>query len=190
MYPAKLSLDGKIVRDELPNWSEILKENRICDFLHIDQQPSHCDNTDHDFHSYSHSAMDTHECGEDIDRERQTPFSRYTVPDQNTSSPVTSQKNADTTVNSERISSTQHTEGQYNPSSTCTNTDNHVTDLQCLGAASISENSVKSPQNPFFRPFNSDTAESSNFENPKRAVPGVVTHYPYRAQNQFRRYPE
>ena len=171
VYPAKLSVDGKIVRDELPNWSEILKGNRLGDFSYIDQQPAfHFDITDHDHHTDSN--MEIQDYSEHIDRDEETLFSRDNVSDQNVCSPVKSQTNADTTVNSEWVSPTQHSETVHNPSnpgSTCTNT-NNATDLQCLSAAALSKNSEKSvPQNPFFRPFNSDTAKSPNLENPKRA---------------------
>lgn len=35
VYPAKLLVDGKIVRDEFPEWSEALKGSRLGDFSHI-----------------------------------------------------------------------------------------------------------------------------------------------------------
>lgn len=88
---------------------------------------------------------------------------------QNVSSPVTSQNNTDTGINSEPVSPFQPSETQHNTNSTDTGTGND-NNLQCLSAVSISKNSEKSvPQNPFFRPFNTDTAKSPNSENPKRA---------------------
>ena len=199
VYPAKLSVDGKIVRDELPNWSEILKGNRLSEFSHIDQQPLYCNITDRDHDRHAYKAMDLtmdmqeYTCSEQVDRDRETPSSSHnSVSDRNLSSPVTSQ-NADATVNSEPASPVhphvdQHSETQHKPSSTNTVTGNG-TDLKCLGAASISKNSEKSvPQNPFFRPFNSDTAKSPNSENRMfhehyNVVPGAVIHYHYRGQH-------
>lgn len=35
-YPAKLIVDGKIIRDEFPDWGEIIQKSRRIDFTHID----------------------------------------------------------------------------------------------------------------------------------------------------------
>ena len=37
LYPAKLVVEGKTVRDEFPDWNEIIKGSRIIKFSHIDQ---------------------------------------------------------------------------------------------------------------------------------------------------------
>ena len=37
IYPAKLSVDGKIVRDEFPDWSEALRGSRFGDFSPIEE---------------------------------------------------------------------------------------------------------------------------------------------------------
>ena len=37
MYPAKLIVDGRVFRDEFPQWSEAVHGNRLVDFSHIDQ---------------------------------------------------------------------------------------------------------------------------------------------------------
>ena len=37
LYPAKLVVEGKTVRDEFPDWNEIMKGSRIINFSHIDQ---------------------------------------------------------------------------------------------------------------------------------------------------------
>lgn len=36
LYPAKLLVDGKIVRDEFPDWNGVIKSTRLVDFSHID----------------------------------------------------------------------------------------------------------------------------------------------------------
>lgn len=36
LYPAKLMVEGKIVRDEFPDWGNVIQVNRITDFSHID----------------------------------------------------------------------------------------------------------------------------------------------------------
>ena len=36
LYPAKLMVEGKIVRDEFPDWGNVIQGNRITDFSHID----------------------------------------------------------------------------------------------------------------------------------------------------------
>lgn len=36
LYPAKLVVDGKVVRDEFPDWTEVMKSSRLADFSHID----------------------------------------------------------------------------------------------------------------------------------------------------------
>ena len=112
------------MRDELPNWSEILKGNRLSEFSHIDQQPLYCDITDRDHDRHAHSAMDLtmdmqeYTCSEQVDRDREMhSFSHNSVSDRNVSSPVTSQ-NADATVNSEPASPVhppvdQHSETQH-----------------------------------------------------------------------------
>ena len=38
VYPAKLLVDGKIVRDEFTDWSEAMKGSRLGDFSHIDER--------------------------------------------------------------------------------------------------------------------------------------------------------
>ena len=98
------------MRDELPNWSEILKGNRLSEFSYIDQQPIYCDITDRDHDHHRHSAMDLtmymqeYTCSEHVDCDRETPSSSHnSVSYRNVSSPVTSQ-NADATVNSEPAS--------------------------------------------------------------------------------------
>ena len=37
VYPAKLIVDGKVMRDEFPQWSNAIQGNRLVDFTHIDQ---------------------------------------------------------------------------------------------------------------------------------------------------------
>lgn len=36
LYPAKLIVDGKLVRDEFPDWGDVLHRSRMTDFAHID----------------------------------------------------------------------------------------------------------------------------------------------------------
>ena len=36
LYPAKLMVEGKIVKDELPDWTEAMRESRVSDFSHMD----------------------------------------------------------------------------------------------------------------------------------------------------------
>ena len=38
IYPAKLMVDGKVVRDEFPDWSEAMKGSRLGDFSHIEER--------------------------------------------------------------------------------------------------------------------------------------------------------
>ena len=50
MYPAKLIVDGKLVRDEFPDWGDVLHRSRTTDFAHIDKhfsfdQPNMSQNT-------------------------------------------------------------------------------------------------------------------------------------------------
>ena len=65
--------------------------------------------------------------------------------------------------------STQPSSNHQSPNPSASSTNNNTeTDLQSQGATAMPMNSEKSvPQNPFFRPFHSDTAKS-NVENPKR----------------------
>ena len=35
MYPAKLVVDGKVVRGEFPDWNEAMRYSRLFDFSHI-----------------------------------------------------------------------------------------------------------------------------------------------------------
>ena len=37
IYPAKLVVDGKVVRDEFPDWNEAMRCSRLSDFSHIDK---------------------------------------------------------------------------------------------------------------------------------------------------------
>lgn len=37
VYPAKLVIDGKVVRDEFPDWNDVMKGSRVADFAHIDK---------------------------------------------------------------------------------------------------------------------------------------------------------
>lgn len=37
IYPAKLVVDGKVVRDEFPDWYTVMKGSRLSDFSYIDQ---------------------------------------------------------------------------------------------------------------------------------------------------------
>ena len=37
LYPAKLLVEGKIVRDEFPDWGKAMQESRLTDFSHIDR---------------------------------------------------------------------------------------------------------------------------------------------------------
>lgn len=37
VYPAKLVIDGKVVRDEFPDWNNVMKGSRLVDFAHIDK---------------------------------------------------------------------------------------------------------------------------------------------------------
>ena len=51
LYPAKLIVEGKLVRDEFPDWGDTLYRSRTADFSHIDRnfsfdQPSNLSNTD------------------------------------------------------------------------------------------------------------------------------------------------
>ena len=43
IYPAKLLVDGKLVRNEFPDWSEALKGDRMGDFSHINEPRFHFD---------------------------------------------------------------------------------------------------------------------------------------------------
>ena len=36
IYPAKLVVDGRVVCDKLPDWSDALRGNRLGDFIHVD----------------------------------------------------------------------------------------------------------------------------------------------------------
>ena len=36
VYPAKLIVEGKVVRDEFPDWNEVIRSSRLSDFTHID----------------------------------------------------------------------------------------------------------------------------------------------------------
>lgn len=38
VYPAKLVIDGKVVRDEFPDWNDVMKGSRVADFAHIDKR--------------------------------------------------------------------------------------------------------------------------------------------------------
>ena len=40
LYPAKLIVNGKLVRDEFPDWGEVLHRSRTTEFAHIDQHSS------------------------------------------------------------------------------------------------------------------------------------------------------
>ena len=53
VYPAKLVVDGRVVRDEFPDWNDAMRGSRLSDFSHIDrnfglEQPTmnHCDMQD------------------------------------------------------------------------------------------------------------------------------------------------
>ena len=37
VYPAKLIVDGKVYRDEFPQWNDAVRGNRLIDFTHIDK---------------------------------------------------------------------------------------------------------------------------------------------------------
>lgn len=41
LYPAKLIVDGKLVRDEFPDWHDVLHRSRTSDFVHIDNSVSY-----------------------------------------------------------------------------------------------------------------------------------------------------
>lgn len=41
IYPAKLVVDGKVVKDEFPDWNEAMRCSRLSDFSHIDKNPSY-----------------------------------------------------------------------------------------------------------------------------------------------------
>ena len=43
IYPAKLLVDGKLVRDGLPDWNEVLKSSRLGNFSHTDEPRLHFD---------------------------------------------------------------------------------------------------------------------------------------------------
>ena len=36
LYPAKLLVEGKVVRDEFPDWGKVMQGSRLVDFVHID----------------------------------------------------------------------------------------------------------------------------------------------------------
>ena len=36
VYPAKLIVEGKVVRDEFPDWNEVIRSSRLSNFTHID----------------------------------------------------------------------------------------------------------------------------------------------------------
>ena len=178
VYPAKLIVDGKVVRDEFPNWNEIRNGNRLGDFIHIDQQAFTCDLTEHD----RHSAMDTH-VYDHSDFEREDDFSRYReangLSDQNPYSPLSSQANMQViNVNTEAVSS---------PRQTPTRVDNH-NDLHSEATVSHEDSSEKcAPQNPFFRPFNTDT-EHTDQEHSRNASPNnrPTLEFPKRAEHVSR----
>ena len=37
VYPAKLLVDGKVVRDQLPEWAAVLKGDRLGDFAYVNE---------------------------------------------------------------------------------------------------------------------------------------------------------
>lgn len=41
VYPAKLVIEGKVVRDEFPDWTQVMKGSRLVDFSHIDNTCSY-----------------------------------------------------------------------------------------------------------------------------------------------------
>ena len=47
VYPAKLLVDGKAVRDEFPDWAAVLKGNRLGDFSHIENVVCFDDRQEH-----------------------------------------------------------------------------------------------------------------------------------------------
>ena len=148
------------------------------DFIHIDQQAFTCDLIEHD----RHSAMDTH-VYDHSDFEREDDFSRYReangLSDQNPYSPLSSQANMRViNVNTETVSS---------PRQTPTRVDNH-NDLHSETTVSQEDSSEKcAPQNPFFRPFNTDT-EHTDQEHSRNASPNnrPTLEFPKRAEHVSR----
>ena len=65
VYPAKLLVDGKLVRDEFPDWNVALRGNRVGDFSHVSYMENICtDNivTQSNRHTTQHSTYEPLRC--------------------------------------------------------------------------------------------------------------------------------
>ena len=76
VYPAKLLVDGKLVRDEFPDWNVALRGNRVGDFSHVSYMENICtDNivTQSNRHTTQHS---TYEPPQDVLRLSKSPVTQ------------------------------------------------------------------------------------------------------------------
>lgn len=146
VYPAKLIVDGKLVRDEFPDWSVVLRGNRLGDFSHIDNflisRETECDQqTIEDMEVNVRSDTDTGVFTQDL---FDSPVSRH-------SHSLSSAQNDSQKDNTDMVQSKQ------SPIRVCSN----LPSESVTSSGSATEKNT-TPLNPFFRPFNTPNITTEN----------------------------
>ena len=163
IYPAKLSVDGKIVRDEFPGWSEALRGSRLGDFSHIEETVF-----SRDIHDQTPATYREGVNGVNGVPEVETPFDRDSATPGVNRDPDETLPPGGNDTNTLDISDSR--ENDIRDMDSTQSSQSVISSKDDLPNSTNSTNDPR-PSNPFFRPFNVDMNSNSPvklLEDPKQ----------------------
>ena len=157
IYPAKLSVDGKIVGDEFPDWSEALRGSRLGDFSHIEETVFSIDIHDQTPATYREGVNGVPEVETPFDRDSAT-TGVTRDPDPDETLPPGENDTNDADISDPR-------ENDFRDMDSTQSSQSVISSKDDLPNSTNSTNS-----NPLFRPFSVDMNSKSNTENPTKTL--------------------
>ena len=152
IYPAKLLVDGKLVRDELPDWNEVLKGSRLGDFSHTDEPRFRFDIQEPLSGMYSKEQDES-----DVEESFFVDAESVGAPD---SASVSKPSGTLPVAQSEHVVEMDIAES-VSPTVTCSSKDKNLPSVADSASHDNPLNNSR-PQNPFFRPFNTEASVSES----------------------------
>ena len=152
VYPAKLLVDGKIVRDEFPDWSEAMKGSRLGDFSHIDERVFSRDIQDQTPAMHRGINVNVNDAGPRPTSEADMSFTFESASPHAMDDP----KSDETLPPSENDTDIECSQSSQSLIGTKTN--------------DLPDGTTNTRSNSLFRPFNADINPTTNTENPTKTL--------------------